>query len=178
MTKSACRRTAVAGAFLWALVLFAGLAPGPAHAARARYLLTSKSEFQSGCFDPCLCPIFLAPLGGRFYLVPTGSEDGGLFETFAVRGVRWIIGDGSTGARRRVRGSGTYRLGGEVALTQRLELDLSLDGAPPQHFDSGDVPAEAPFPEIAATVSMNDMVCFDNVFSIDAVPAGRSSAPR
>jgi len=121
MTKSACRRTAVAGAFLWALVLFAGLAPGAAHAARAqRYVLTSKSEFQSGCFDPCLCPIFLAPLGGRFYLVPTGSEDGGLFETFAVRGVRWIIGDGSTGARRRVRGSGTYRLGGEVALTQRL----------------------------------------------------------
>jgi len=158
--------------------LFAGLAPGAAHAARARYVLTPKSEFQSGCFDPCLCPIFLAPLGGRFYLVPTGSEDGGLFETFAVRGVHWIIGDGSTGARRRVRGSGTYRLGGEVALTQRLELDLSLDGAPPQHFDSGDVPVEAPFPEIAATVSMNDMVCFDNVFSIDAVPAGRSSAPQ
>jgi hypothetical protein len=179
MTKSTCRRIA-ACALLLVLILVSGAAPGAAHAARARrYVLTAGSQFQSGCFPPCLCPLTLEqPVRGRFFLVRTGSQDGELFETFAVRGVRWIVGDGSPDGKQTVRGSGTYRVGGEVALTQRLELDLSLDGAPPQHFDSGDVSADVPFPEIAATISMNGMVCFDNVFTIDAVPRGRPRARR
>jgi hypothetical protein len=136
-------------------------------------MLTAKSMFQSGCFPPCDCPIGLEkPVRGRFVLVRTGTQDGGLFETFAVRSVRWTIGDGSAASinPKKVTGRGTYLLGGEVAVTQRLELDLSIDGAPPQHFDSGFVLAGALFPEIAVKVSMNGMVCFDNVFTIDAVP--------
>jgi hypothetical protein len=89
------------------------------------------------------------------------------------------IGDRSTGAPlRRVVGRGTYQLGGEVAVTQRLELDLRLTGEPPAHFDSGLVPAGAQFPEIEATVSRNGMTCFDEVLAIDAVPVTVTATPR
>src|ERR1035441_6694879 len=45
-----------------------------------------------------------------------------------------------------VTGSGTYKVGGEVAFLQELALDLQLGGAHVEHFDSGLVPEAAPFP--------------------------------
>ena len=70
------------------------------------------------------------------------------------------------------------RLGGEVAVTQRFELDLLLDGSGPAHFDSGFVLAGAAFPEISVTVSRNAMTCFDQVFTIDAAPQSSAAPPR
>lgn len=168
----ASRRRIVVVRFLLAILLL-GVLPASAAAFPARrYSLTEKSQFQSGCFPPCLCPILLTqPVRGHFLLVRSGAQDGGLFDTFAVRAVRWTIADGP--AARKVRGRGTYRIGGEFALTQRLELDLSIDGAAPQHFDSGEVSPRALFPEIVAAISRNGMVCFDEVFTIDAVTRER-----
>ncbi|MBM4245962.1 MAG: hypothetical protein FJ148_19540 [Deltaproteobacteria bacterium] len=161
----------------WRVVLVALLAdallliisPGSAAAFGARrYTLSEKSQFQSGCFPPCLCPLYLEqPVRGRFMLAPTGTQDGGPFETFAVRAMRWTIGEGA--AAKNVRGRGTYRIGGEFALTQQLKLDLSIDGAPSQHFDSGNVPPGAAFPAIAARISRNG-VLLRRRFSLDAVP--------
>jgi hypothetical protein len=100
-------------------------------------------------------------------LLPTGFD--GRFHTFAVSDVSWIASPG--GSDRLLTGSGTYRIGGELALQQRLELDLLIDGQPLQRFDSGLVPANrATFPAITVAVSINDMVCFDTVVAIDAAP--------
>jgi hypothetical protein len=40
-------------------------------------------------------------------------------------------------AVKELHGSGTYKYGGEVALTQQLVLDLSIDAEPVRRYDSG-----------------------------------------
>ena len=132
------------------------------------YRLDDKSTFERGCFPPCLCPVLIgAPVKGTFVLTPTGFD--GLFNTFAVSDVSWIVP--IDGTDTVVTGSGTYRVGGEFAVEQELILDLQVGAADNvQHFDSGLVPAEAVFPDIKVTISVNGQVCFDTVFDVSASP--------
>jgi hypothetical protein len=131
------------------------------------YRLNQESTFQQGCFPPCLCPIMIdVPVKGTFVLTPTGFD--GLFDTYAVSDVNWLVSIGGTNAT--VTGSGTYKIGGEFALQQQLSLDLEVGGEKAQHFDSGLVTGPAPFPDIKVTISVNGQVCYDTVFEVSASP--------
>jgi hypothetical protein len=98
-------------------------------------------------------------------LVPQSSD--GFFALYAVEDLEWTLPGEPP---RDVRGSGTYRVGGESASMHQLELDLSIDGGEAQHFDSGLVAGGGEFPRISIAVSVNSMVCFDTVFDIRAKP--------
>src|SRR5438309_843737 len=103
------RRLAYAAALLVGLVVVAARPVG-AQTGSALYRLNKDSTFERGCFPPCLCPVLIgAPVTGTFVLTPTGFD--GLFSTFAVTGVDWVVPIGGTDTV--VTGSGTYRIGGE-----------------------------------------------------------------
>ena len=136
------------------------------------YSMARESEFAWGCFGPCMCPVLVRqPLLGTFELTRTGIDP--QFEYYSVTNVRWRLTDTSTPVT--IVGSGTYRRGGEVAVQEQLTLDLSFDGGDPQHFDSGLLPAGAPFPEIRTTISLHGGFCFDSLFTVDAKPLGTAS---
>jgi hypothetical protein len=131
------------------------------------YWLNQNSSFQQGCFPPCVCPVFApVPVKGTLVLTPTGFD--GLFNTYAVTDVNWVVS--VDGTDMTVTGSGTYKIGGEVALQQELSLDLQVGGDKVQHFDSGLVAGPAPFPNIKVTISINGQVCRDKVFAVSASP--------
>ena len=143
-------------------------------------LASPPSEFESGCFGPCACPILIrSPLAGSFTLRPSGFDP--LFTYYDVLDVHWKLADGVQPSA--ITGSGTYRRGGEIAIEEQLTLDLSFDGGPPQHFDSGLRSPGAPFPEIYTRISLHDEFCHDSVLVVDArlanvgVPWGYSPVP-
>src|SRR5436190_22531319 len=148
------------------LGVVAGSTPASAQTSTV-YRVNKDSAFQQGCFPPCLCPIMIAvPVRGTLVLTPTGFD--GLFNTYAVSDVNWIVSIGGT--ETTVTGSGTYKIGGEFALQQQLSLDLGVGGDKVQHFDSGLVTGPAPFPDIKVTISVHGQVCFDTVFEVSASP--------
>jgi hypothetical protein len=131
------------------------------------YRLNPKSNFQRGCFAPCMCPMFQSTgVRGTFVLTSTGFD--GLFYTYTVTDVNWVVASGDQ--ELRVTGSGTYKVGGEFTVQQELALDLKIGDDPVQHFDSGMVPAGEKLPDISVTISMHGQVCFDTVFFVDASP--------
>ncbi len=136
--------------------------------AATRYRLRKDSSFQEGCFDPCMCPILiLEPLEGRFVLEPAGSD--WLFRYFRVTSVDWRAGSGS--GARRLRGSGTYRVGGEFAVQHQMTLDLQINDGPVERFDSGLVLGGGQFPRIDVTMSLHGVFCYDKVIELHARPA-------
>jgi hypothetical protein len=146
-------------------------------------LLQLPAEIQAGLLEPlgvavliegkhicppCLCPDMVpVPVTSTFLLTPTGYD--GLYNVYAVTSVNWRVP--INGADMIVTGSGTYKVGGEVAFLQELALDLQLGGAHMEHFDSGLVPVAAPFPEIKVAISTTNKLCFAAAFKIDASPA-------
>jgi hypothetical protein len=130
-------------------------------------LSNPASEFERGCFAPCMCPVLIqSPLAGSFVLRRSHVDP--LFTYYDVLDVRWTV-PGST-KPVSITGSGTYRRGGEVALAAELSLDLSFDGNPPEHFDSGLQPPGAPFPGIVTRISLHGEYCHDSVLVVDARP--------
>jgi hypothetical protein len=129
------------------------------------YLLSPASAYEDGCFDPCLCPVHITDsLAGTWRLSPAPAEPG--FSVYRVDQVNWLV----PGVDLRVTGSGLYRLSTDATKTQRLTLDLVIEGRDPQHFDSGLVMGGGSFPAIDITVSMNNLVCHDTVFHVSAAP--------
>lgn len=129
------------------------------------YRLTPASTYEDGCFDPCACPVQLrGALIGAFKLTPAPPDP--LYRIFNISDLNLFVPNYGTW----VTGSGTYKVGGEVALTQELSLDLKVGDRDVQHYDSGLVPGGADFPSIDMTVSMNNMVCHDTVFHVAALP--------
>ena len=136
--------------------------------ARAAYFLTTKSTFQRGCFDPCDCILEPPrPILGAFLLSPSISDP--LFTYYDVSFVQWVVLP--PGDPLRITGSGTYRIGGEVAIQHQLSLDLQVGQGPVEHFDSGLVAGGGPFPEIHLPISIHGMVCYDTVIQVHARPA-------
>jgi len=90
------------------------------------------------------------------------------FDHYAVRNVDWVLVFG--GQQIHVTGSGQYDIGGPVALLHRLRLDLSFDGNPPRTFDSGLLQGGYTFPKLDLLISLDGMVCFDEVFGVRASP--------
>jgi hypothetical protein len=155
----------------------ATLVAAPVHAQIVDPLLYSlqspPSEFLSGCFAPCMCPVqFEGPLSGTFSFRESHRDP--LFTYYDVLGVSWKYYD--SGRVVAITGSGSYRRGGEVAETEQLSLDLSFAGGEVQHFDSGLSPAGAPFPEISTRISLHGEFCHDSVLVVDAKPGGVANA--
>jgi hypothetical protein len=131
------------------------------------YRLNPDSNFQRGCFPPCMCPVMLTePVSGTFLLTPGVAS--GFSTIFTVTEVRWSIAN--NGTNRSVTGSGTYYLGGEPAPQQELSLYLQIDGGDVEHFDSGLVTNSLSFPKIIVSISTNHQYCLDTVFEVDASP--------
>src|SRR5262245_20802427 len=133
------------------------------------YALAPESGLTQGCFEPCMCPIStLQPLRGTFLLAERVPTEPSLFREFVVFMVDWKLarGDGTLA----ISGSGLYRVGGEFASQQRMELDLRIGDAPAQHFDSGWVVGGGLFPNLDVRVSVHGQVCYDTVIDILASP--------
>jgi hypothetical protein len=139
------------------------------------YGLSRESQFEWGCFAPCVCPVFTRqPVDGTFKLTKTGSDP--LFDYYSVTEVKWKAAGATTPTL--IEGSGTYRRGGEAALQEQLTLDLSFDGGRAQRFDSGLRPPQAPFPEIHTTISLHGEYCLDSAIVVIARPIGVASVDR
>jgi len=164
------RQCAAALVFLLGSLAVAPLARAQSNAPDVFYSLAGPpSQFEWGCFGPCACPVLIqSPLQGTFVLHPSHSDAN--FTYYDVLDVKWDApGDGTNPVR--ITGAGTYRRGGEVALTEQMVLDLSFDGGPLQHFDTGLKPPGAAFPEIKTRLSLHQEFCHDSVLAIDAKPS-------
>ncbi len=141
-----------------------------------RYRLGRPSTFQEGCWDPCDCILYEpVPVRGTFDLIYL-SDTPDWFTEYAVVNVRWLtMSTDCPPQRKRVRGFGTYKIGGPVALTHQLGLDLTYGDEVRAHFDSGLIDGGYTFPAIQIPISMNGMECWDRVFDLVAIPAGGGS---
>src|SRR5438046_90562 len=73
------------------------LAQGASDAATI-YRLNPASNYEQGCFGPCMCPILVGTdVRGTFVLTSTGFD--GLFNTYAVTDVNWIVASLRVSAR-------------------------------------------------------------------------------
>jgi len=136
------------------------------------YVLTDLSTFQRGCFAPCECAIGEErPLAGTFSLA--FRSDNGLFADYDMNDVRWRV-EGSAYATppdAPITGTGTYSVGGEFAVEQRMTADLQIADEAPAFFDSGTVPGGGGFPDrIDIEISENGKTCFDTVMHVVAQP--------
>ena len=130
-----------------------------------QYFLGTNSNFETGCFGPCLCPVLMRSLQGTFGLQRVRIDP--LYNYYKVSNVRWAVPEASSNLS--IVGSGTYRVGGEFAVQHQLSLDLSVGGGPLQHFDSGLVPGGGEFPRIVITISLHqNSACIDTVMHVDA----------
>jgi hypothetical protein len=162
-------------AFLLASLSILPLAKATAQSSQAGlYVLKTGSAFETGCFDPCACPILLrSPMQGTFRLKQTSIDP--LFTHYDVSDVRWALPNSTSNIP--IVGSGTYRVGGEFSIQQQMVLDLSVSGGAVQHFDSGLVPGEGIFPDIKIKLSLHQgQSCQDTVLTLIAGPVTTSSA--
>ena len=157
-------------------LLLAGVASARAEigiAASVTYALAGEqSMFEWGCFEPCKCPVASRThMTGTFELRPSSSDP--LYEYYDVLDVRWRVEDSTQPLV--ITGSGTYRRGGEVARSEQMTLDVSINGWPAGIFDSGLVPAREPFPAIALRMSIHGEFCFDSVLAMVAKPVNSTT---
>ncbi|MFO0840169.1 MAG: hypothetical protein U1D55_16800 [Phycisphaerae bacterium] len=132
------------------------------------YRLDSTSTFQQGCFPPCMCPYLeTSPGRGAFTLTRVGVQND--FDVFEVRDIVWLLARPS--GESLVTGSGKYLIGGATAPQHQLILDLSIDKASPERFDSRLQPLVGGFPSIDIGVSINGFFCWDTAFNVVARPA-------
>jgi hypothetical protein len=132
------------------------------------YRLDASTTFEEGCQPPCQCPIIItSDVFGTFTLRFTNSDPAG-YNHYAVAAVNWEVD--MPGSVRRVTGSGEYRVGGQFAIQQQLQMDLSFDGAAAVHFDSGLVSGGGSFPAIDIDIARNGFYCWDQVFRLQASP--------
>lgn len=113
------------GAFLLALALFGnslrtGLAQGSDTNQPSAYLLLSDSYLMDDCLL-CGRPTIQLPMRGSFNL--RVIQQNGISALYALDDVQFHTGD----RRYRVTGGGTLEIGGEVAVTLRMSLQVTID---------------------------------------------------
>lgn len=143
---------------------------GMAHAQTGvRYTLEALSRLDAEfCTGPCLCPSHheVGALSGIFTL--TRTQQGPLFDTYQITSAR-LSGTIPFGSLV-LAGSGTYRIGGEVAVTHEMVLSLSENGEPPIPYTSGLVGVDPlhPFPQIGIVVESKVFGCRQNTLTLYA----------
>jgi hypothetical protein len=117
--------------------------PGAEAGSAVRYRLIEGSILIDDC-TICGRPTIPVPIRGSFWLKPTGENP--LFSYYAVRGLRF---ESSSPYSEYVGWfSGTYQIGGEVALVQQMTLKGRIGEIAALEFESGQVALQAPFPWI------------------------------
>jgi len=153
----ATRFAAFLVSFAFSAAAFAGTGP-------VTYHMSGDSDFTRGCYSPCQCPLaYFGPVAGTFVMSFEESTPDG-FDHYSITDVNWVIIVGEPGG---VTGSGSYARGPGF---HRLELDLSFAGDVVEHFDSGLILGGDKFPQLDLSVNMNDLVCFDTVYNVQAAP--------
>jgi len=137
------------------------------------YILSDASNYETGCFGPCDCAVQTDALRGTFRLTLRSIDP--LFRNYSVDDVDWVYASPSGSVT--MRGRGTYRIGGEVALTHQLTVDLVVDGSFSQHFDSGLVLGGGDFPAITIRMPSHAYACHDSVIDLRAKPATAGVVP-
>ncbi|TMI03970.1 MAG: hypothetical protein E6H43_03345 [Betaproteobacteria bacterium] len=149
-------------------------APSPATRSAPVYRLSPAAAYTQGCFPPALCPVmFQGTVRGTMALTPIYSpRSASTMFDYRVDDVNWLVRLKNDATNElRVTGSGVlHGIGPFASRAQRLELDLTIEGQPVQHFDSGWVQSTVNFPQIDLTVSIHMMVGFDMVFRVAAAP--------
>jgi hypothetical protein len=131
--------------------------------------LGKESTWRQDCFGACACALGQpAAIAGTLLL--NRQDANPPYATYAVSDVDWMVQ--AADGLRRITGSGTYTIGGDGVLMQRLQLDLRTNAGPVEHFDSGFVAGGAEFPSIDTTVGANDQVCLDTAIHVLVKPAG------
>ena len=98
----------------------------PAASKPVRYTLLSDSQFIKDCLI-CAIPTMFFPLRGTFDLIET--DVGPQFTTYRIENVSFRAGFG-TNSDYVITGSGTYRLGGQLAVFQEMVLNVTVNGKP------------------------------------------------
>lgn len=129
-----------------------------------RFVLLRESQFQRGCFPPCMCPLLeTIPLRGTFDVTLVGIGDVTDFYTFDNAALETTVG------AFRLTGYGDLRIG-ELADFQVMIAQLSLNGEPAEQFAGESSPAVSDWPRLEVVISINGMFCHDTVLTIRAIP--------
>src|SRR3989441_13016101 len=129
------------------------------------YRLTTKSGFEEGCFDPCLCfAHFSDALIGTWRMTPGALDP--RFRVYNITDVNWFL----PGLDLRVTGKGTYRIGGEFALMHPLAPHLRGGGPPGRHLDRRPGLGGPEFPVVDLALPRHNSGCNDTVFHVSAAP--------
>jgi len=176
--KKSFSKTAIAFGVAFTLQVSQSLADPLGAGTGSVFRLGPDAKYQEGCFDPCLCPILNEqPVMGTMKLVYAGFISG--LHVYGVQDVNWRVPGFND---LRILGSGVYRIGSPtpiLVMQQRMELDLTVGGDPPQHFDRGWVPWNQNTPgSIDITVSINGMYCWDRVIRVAASRVADSEVLR
>jgi len=169
--RSADAWRCAARAVLTLVVVLAAVLPAHAQAAARpvfpiSYLLGPGTQYEEGCFGPCMCPImFLEGVKGGFTLSFSAFEPP--FVVYDVTDIVWSV----PALSKTFTGSGVYRIGWKGTAQQQLQVDLSENGAAPVRFDSGLVPVTVPFPRIDVAISEHGFFCYDKGIFLKAAPA-------
>ena len=103
--------------------------PAPGGTAWA-YTLLTESTLINDC-PPCGRPTIPLPLHGTFMLALV--EEHPLFNRYELRDINFAT-EANPDAAYRITGSGTFQIGGEVALQQEMELHLYVDNGQTNEF--------------------------------------------
>ena len=136
--------------------------------AAVTYQLTSGSTYHGGCVSPCLCPVMIGEgIQGSFNLVKTNEDQ--WFKYYDVEQINWVVVNSSGKVVLTISGEGSYKVGGDFALTHKMQLTLRIDDQAPAVFSSGLVPGGGEFPEISITIDKGT-ACYDIWMDIAAKP--------
>jgi hypothetical protein len=148
--------------------------------------LVDASQYTSGCVAPCFCFAYLH-FGLRGTMDMEFRENDGLFSYYDIEDITWTftnpekIGGGEDfgpieggGDPIILSGFGTYTIGGDPAITHRLELTLQHGDSAPFNVDSGfQLLGTVVFPGIEI-VSPSGTECVITTVSVDAIALGDS----
>jgi hypothetical protein len=134
------------------------------------YVLHDGSYLIDDC-PACGRPTFQDPMRGSFDLRLLGQ--GPLFTEYAVEHIDFNAQSGS-GRQYRIRGEGTYRIGGEVALVQNMFLTVHIDDGVSNklcYFTNANIFLERLWPMIGITLEQtNGTLAQQYELHLDAAP--------
>lgn len=141
------------------------------------YELKPASELTAErCLPPCACPAGAGTgaMSGTFVL--TKIAENPLFTDYSISDGRFLAALPLPFVPTEVRAAGIYRIGGEVSLTQRLDLNVVVLESPisdPFPASSGyvSIDPQNPFPAIGISVPTDIVTCFRYTLKIVAAPA-------